>query len=53
MRNAVGGADNVEGSMDVTQGREVLPKHIKPTHYQVELEPKFDDFTFVGKLSIE
>lgn len=35
------------------QGREVLPKSVKPIHYTVELEPDFEKFTFNGKIAIE
>jgi aminopeptidase 2 len=41
------------GSVDITQGREVLPTNVKPLHYDVELEPNFKDFTFEGTVSIE
>jgi aminopeptidase 2 len=42
-----------EGSIDITQGREVLPTNVKPLHYDVTLDPNFEDFTFRGIVSIE
>jgi aminopeptidase 2 len=42
-----------EGSVNITQGREVLPTNVKPLHYDVKLEPNFEDFTFKGTVSIE
>ncbi|KAF3929112.1 Laeverin [Dactylellina cionopaga] len=46
-----GGAD-VHSSVDVTQGREVLPTNVKPKHYKVQLEPDFEKFTFDGEVTI-
>lgn len=40
-------------SVDITQGREVLPKNVKPVHYHLTLEPNFTDFTYEGEVSIE
>ncbi|KAK6334137.1 Aminopeptidase 2 mitochondrial [Orbilia brochopaga] len=48
---APGGAD-VASSVDVTHGREVLPKSIKPTNYKVQLEPNFKDFSFDGTVTV-
>ncbi|KAG8525517.1 uncharacterized protein KY384_009161 [Bacidia gigantensis] len=31
--------------MDASTGREVLPKNVKPLHYDVTLEPNFEKFT--------
>ncbi|KAF3082306.1 Aminopeptidase 2 mitochondrial [Orbilia oligospora] len=36
---------DVASSIDVTQGREVLPKAIKPSAYKIQLEPFFEDST--------
>ncbi|CAL9733594.1 alanine/arginine aminopeptidase [Monosporozyma servazzii] len=33
--------------------REVLPANITPLHYDLEFEPNFKDFTFVGSTSIQ
>ncbi|KAI0483133.1 peptidase family M1-domain-containing protein [Xylariaceae sp. FL0804] len=38
---------------DPTQGRELLPTNVIPTHYDVTLEPDFDKFTFEGKVLID
>ncbi|CAH2350240.1 alanine/arginine aminopeptidase [[Candida] railenensis] len=32
--------------------REVLPTNVKPTHYDLTLEPLFDSFTFDGEVAI-
>ncbi|OMP84133.1 Aminopeptidase 2, mitochondrial [Diplodia seriata] len=41
-------------SIDVTKGREVLPKNVKPVHYDLTLEPKLDgDFTYEGTVVID
>lgn len=33
--------------------RELLPTNVVPRHYQLELEPDFDEFTFNGKVIID
>lgn len=45
--------DGASGSVDITQGREVLPPNVEPLHYDVELEPNFKDFIFNGTVAIE
>ena len=45
-------AEGESGSM-VTQAREVLPTNVKPTHYDLTLEPNFENFTFEGKVITE
>ncbi|EMC91137.1 hypothetical protein BAUCODRAFT_39278 [Baudoinia panamericana UAMH 10762] len=45
-------ADIAESSMDIEKGREVLPKNVKPTHYDVTLEPNFETFKFEGSVTI-
>lgn len=35
------------------QGREVLPKNVKPVHYDLTLEPDFEKFTYDGSVVIE
>jgi aminopeptidase 2 len=41
------------GSLDIAKGREVLPKNVKPTHYDLTLEPNFETFKFDGKVVVE
>ncbi|KAI1383293.1 peptidase family M1-domain-containing protein [Hypoxylon trugodes] len=38
---------------DPTQGRELLPTNVVPTHYDVTLEPDFKKFSFEGKVLID
>jgi len=45
--------DDHTSSMDVTKGREVLPANVKPTHYDITLEPDLEGFTYTGKVIIE
>ena len=44
---------DTSGSVDITQGREVLPGNVKPTNYAVELEPSFETFKYDGTVTIE
>ena len=44
---------DISGSVDITQGREVLPGNVKPTNYTVELEPNFETFKYDGTVVIE
>ena len=46
-------ADVPSGSTNVTHGREVLPTNVKPTHYDLTLEPDFEKFTYDGTVIIE
>lgn len=46
-------ADVPAGSVDVTQGREILPANVKPTNYNLTLEPDLEKFTFEGTVEIE
>jgi aminopeptidase 2 len=39
--------------MDITMGREVLPKNVKPLHYNLTLEPNFTTFKYDGTVEIE
>ena len=41
------------GGMDVTQGREVLPTNVRPTHYRLTLEPNLETFEYKGSVEIE
>lgn len=45
--------DGSSGSVDITQGREVLPHTVKPLHYHLTLEPDLKNFTFAGTVAIE
>lgn len=40
-------------SPDPTQGRELLPTNVVPTHYDVTLEPDLEKFTFKGTVLVE
>ncbi|KAK5110845.1 hypothetical protein LTR62_005556 [Meristemomyces frigidus] len=39
--------------MDITAGREVLPKNVKPLHYDLTLEPNLESFKYNGTVTIE
>lgn len=41
------------GSATIAEAREVLPTNVKPIHYDLTLEPNFEDFTYEGKVVIE
>ncbi|KAI1107840.1 peptidase family M1-domain-containing protein [Jackrogersella minutella] len=54
MCKLAGDIDHTGGAApDPTQGRELLPTNVIPTHYDVTLEPNFDKFTFEGKVLID
>ena len=38
--------------MDISKGREVLPKNVKPLHYHLTLDPNFETLKYDGNLSI-
>ncbi|GAM89204.1 hypothetical protein ANO11243_072410 [Dothideomycetidae sp. 11243] len=40
-------------NFDVTKGREILPANVKPTHYNLTLEPNLSNFEFEGKVVID
>nr|OQO21284.1 hypothetical protein B0A51_10340 [Rachicladosporium sp. CCFEE 5018] len=46
-------ADTTGSSLDISKGREVLPKNVKPLHYDLTLEPNFEKFTYEGTVVIE
>jgi aminopeptidase 2 len=46
------GADE-HGSATIAGVREVLPTNVRPIHYDLTLEPNFEDFTYEGKVVIE
>lgn len=45
-------ADESIGST-IVHDREVLPANVKPTHYDLTLEPDFEKFTYEGTVIIE
>lgn len=54
MCHARRGDDGAAGSMPVAaQGREILPDNVKPLHYDLTLEPNFENFSFQGSVQIE
>ncbi|KAK5134292.1 hypothetical protein LTR08_006721 [Meristemomyces frigidus] len=38
--------------MDISKGREVLPKNVKPLHYDLTLEPDLESFKYEGTVTI-
>jgi hypothetical protein len=44
--------EDVSGSAAMPK-REVLPKNVKPIHYNLTLEPELEKFTYVGDVTIE
>ena len=46
-------AETADANMDITKGREVLPKNVKPLHYDLTLEPNLESFEYEGSVSIE
>ncbi|KAM0212747.1 hypothetical protein ACHAQI_004704 [Fusarium lateritium] len=47
------GSDVASASLDVRRGREVLPKNVKPLHYDLTLEPNFETFKYEGTVIID
>nr|AJD23199.1 aminopeptidase 2 [Onygena corvina] len=48
------GDDGAAGSMPVAAaGREILPTNVKPLHYDLTLEPNFEDFSFKGSVQVD
>lgn len=43
----------IDGSINVTKSREVLPTNVKPLHYDLTLEPDFEKFSYEGVVVIE
>lgn len=41
------------GSATIAGAREVLPTNVRPVHYDLTLEPNFEDFTYEGTVVIE
>lgn len=48
-----GDADLPGGSMVVKNARVLLPTNVKPSHYDLTLEPDFEKFTYEGNVVIE
>lgn len=46
-------AETEDSSMDIRKGREVLPKNVKPLHYDLTLEPNFETFKYEGQVTID
>ena len=46
-------ADVTGANLDIAKGREVLPKNVKPVHYDLTLEPNLETFEYEGKVVIE
>ncbi|KAF2480971.1 peptidase family M1-domain-containing protein [Neohortaea acidophila] len=46
-------AELPSASMDISKGRQVLPKNVKPLHYDLVLEPDLEKFTFDGQVTID
>ena len=46
-------AEAAQANVDLTKGREVLPKNVKPKHYYLTLEPNLQTFEYEGKVVIE
>ncbi|KAM0440052.1 hypothetical protein ACHAPT_001155 [Fusarium lateritium] len=47
------GSDVASASLDISRGREVLPKNVKPLHYDLTLEPNFETFKYEGTVVID
>lgn len=45
--------DIAGGSSNASHGREVLPNNVQPKHYDLTLEPNFENFTYEGTVIIE
>lgn len=45
--------DMDQAAVDTAMGREVLPKNVKPVHYDLTLEPNLETFEYDGKVIIE
>ncbi|KAG7660768.1 APE2 [[Candida] subhashii] len=45
--------NSIGSAQVVPQDREVLPTNVKPLHYDLTLEPIFDNFTFKGEETID
>jgi aminopeptidase 2 len=41
------------GAMDMTKGRQILPANVVPRHYDLTLEPDFENLTYEGTVIID
>ena len=46
-------AETADANMDISKGRQVLPKNVKPLHYDLTLEPNFETFKYDGEVTID
>lgn len=46
-------AETADANMDISKGREVLPKNVTPRHYDLTLEPNFETFKYEGEVTID
>lgn len=46
-------AETADANLDISKGREVLPKNVKPTHYHLTLEPNLESFKYDGEVVID
>lgn len=46
-------AETADANMDISKGRDVLPKNVKPLHYDLTLEPNFETFKYDGHVTID
>ncbi|KAJ9626577.1 Aminopeptidase 2 mitochondrial [Taxawa tesnikishii (nom. ined.)] len=42
-----------DANLDISKGREVLPKNVRPIHYDLTLEPNLETFQYEGKVIID
>jgi aminopeptidase 2 len=47
------GAEVAGSGLGISKGREILPANVKPTNYDLTLEPDFENFTYDGSVKIE
>ncbi|KAI9812822.1 MAG: Aminopeptidase 2 mitochondrial [Thelocarpon impressellum] len=47
------GAEATASGIDVSKGRQVLPTNVTPVHYDLTLEPNFEDFSYEGTVIID
>ncbi|KAI7426727.1 hypothetical protein KC336_g6217, partial [Hortaea werneckii] len=46
-------AETADANMDISKGREVLPKNVRPVHYDLTLEPNFETFKYEGTVVVD
>ncbi|KAI9767542.1 MAG: Aminopeptidase 2 mitochondrial [Geoglossum simile] len=47
------GAEVAGSGLGISKGREILPANVKPTNYDLTLEPNFEKFTYEGRVTID